>query len=135
MNILTHPSIPHLLGVQTEEKPYSLVMQFLGEGMNSVTVHKLLALHQDMEKHLSLSINEWISILLDIAEALFHVHQKGFLHCDLKSNNVVVSGKKGYLIDFGKACHIAKPTARKYTSFYNHIASEVFARTSSVYFQ
>ena len=35
MNPLTHPSIPHLLGVQTEEKPYSSVMQFLGEGMNS----------------------------------------------------------------------------------------------------
>ncbi len=133
MNILTHPSIPHLLGVQIDEKPYSLVMQFLGEGMKSVTVHKLL--HQDMAKYLSLSTNEWISILLDIAEGLFHVHQKGFLHCDVKSNNVLVSGKKGYLIDFGKACLIARPTARKYSTFYNHIASEVLqgrpASTSS----
>ncbi|CAB4035864.1 serine threonine- kinase, partial [Paramuricea clavata] len=123
MNTLTHPAIPHLLGVQIDGKPYSLVMQFLGVGMESVTVHKLL--HQDMAKHLLLSTNEWISVLHDISEALFHVHQKGFLHCDVKSNNVLVSGKKGYLIDFGKACLIARPAARKYTSFYNHIASEV----------
>jgi serine/threonine protein kinase len=101
MNTPTHPAIPHLLGVQIDEIPYSLVMQFLGEGMESVTVHKLL--HQDMAKHLLLSTNEWISIFHDIAEALFHAHQKGFVHCDVKSNNVLVSGKKGYLIDFGKA--------------------------------
>ena len=74
---------------------------------------------------MSLSNNEWISVLLDITEALFHVHKKGFLHCDVKSNNVLVSGKKGFLIDFGKACPISRPTARKYSSFYNHIATEV----------
>jgi hypothetical protein len=45
-------------------------MQFLGEGMKSVTFHKLL--QQDMAKHLLLSTNEWISFLHDIAEALFH---------------------------------------------------------------
>ncbi len=42
MNALTHASIPHLLGVQIEQKPFSLIMQYLGEGMESVTVHKLL---------------------------------------------------------------------------------------------
>ena len=123
MNALTHASIPHLLGVQIEQKPFSLIMQYLGEGMESVTVHKLL--HQTLAKKMSLSNNEWISVLLDITEALFHVHKKGFLHCDVKSNNVLVSGKKGFLIDFGKACPISRPTARKYSSFYNHIATEV----------
>jgi hypothetical protein len=48
MNALTHASIPHLLGVQIEEKPFSLMMQYLGEGMESVTVHKLL--HQTLAK-------------------------------------------------------------------------------------
>ncbi|CAB4006339.1 serine threonine- kinase HT1-like [Paramuricea clavata] len=124
MNTLTHASIPYLLGVQIEEKPFSLVMQFVGdENLESVTIHKLL--HQTIPKHLLLSANEWISVLLDIAEALFHVHIKGFLHCDVKSNNVLVTGKKGFLIDFGKACLISRPKARKYTSFYNHIATEV----------
>ena len=48
MNALTHASIPHLLGVQIEQKPFSLIMQYLGEGMESVTVHKLL--HQTLAK-------------------------------------------------------------------------------------
>ena len=123
MNTLTHASIPYLLGVQIKERPFSLVMQFLGEDTESVTIHKLL--YQTMAKPLPLTTIEWISILLDIAEALSHVHNKGFLHCDVKSNNVLVAAKKGFLIDFGKACQISRPTARKYTSFYNHIATEV----------
>ena len=77
MNTLTHASIPHLLGVQIEEKPFSLFMHFVGdEDTESVTIHKLL--HQTMPKHLLLSTNKWISVLLEIAEALFHVHIKGF---------------------------------------------------------
>ena len=79
---------------------FATVMQFLGEDTESVTIYKLL--NQTMAKPLSLTTNEWISILVDIAEALFHVHNKGFLHCDVKSNNVLVAGKKGFLIDFGK---------------------------------
>ena len=123
MNALTHASIPYLLGVQIEEKPFSLVMQFLGEEKESVTVHKLL--HQATINLLPLSVNEWISVLLDITDAIYHLHSKGFLHCDIKSNNVLVSGKKGFVIDFGKVCLISRPTARKYTSFYNHTATEV----------
>ena len=86
-----HVSIPYLLGVQIEEKHFSLVMQFNGEATESVTIYKLL--NQTMAKPLSLTTNEWISILVDIAEAVFHVHNKGFLHCDVKSNNVLVAGR------------------------------------------
>ena len=32
------------------------------------------------------------------------------------------------MIDFGKACLITTPTAQKYSSFYNHIASKVLQR-------
>ncbi len=41
-------SIPHLFGVQIEQKPFSLIMQYFGEGRESVTVHKLL--HQTLAK-------------------------------------------------------------------------------------
>ena len=56
----------------------------------------------------------------------------GFPYCVILPNlfsmsirKVSCTVKKGYLIDFGKACLITRSTARKYTSFYNHIASEV----------
>ena len=75
-----------LIRVQIGEKPFSLVMQFVGdENLESVTIHKLL--HQTIPKHLLLSTNEWISVLLDISEALFHVHIKGF--CTVMSSQTM----------------------------------------------
>ena len=123
MNILTHPNIPQLLGVQITSKPYSLIMQFIGEDMKSSTVHQLL---QDSNAESSpLSVAEWISVCVDIVEGVKHMHSKENLHCDLKTNNVLVFKKRGFVIDFGKVCLATKPRARKYTSFYHYIAPEV----------
>lgn len=66
-----------------------------------------------------------MKISLNIANALAHVHKKGYVHCDLKSNNVVFSNGAGYLIDFGKACRLALPSAKRYNKIYPHIAPEV----------
>ena len=42
-------------------------------------------------------------------------HERGFLHNDLKSNNVVIDGSenKPVIIDFGKSCKIVKARLRK----------------------
>lgn len=119
MQALAHTNIPTILGVQIEEKPYSIIMQYLGEGNTSSTVHNLLQGNNNLRK------NDWVKICYNVADALNHVHKKGFLHCDLKTNNVVVFKKEGFLIDFGKACPITSPPAKKYKSFYSHIAPEV----------
>ena len=123
MNILTHPNIPQLLGVQIECKPYALIMEFIGDGMKSSTVHQLL--QESNAKSSPLLMPEWVSVCVDIVEAVDHVHSKGYLHCDLKTNNVLVLRKRGFVIDFGKVCHATKPSAKKYTSFYHYIAPEV----------
>jgi hypothetical protein len=39
---LSHICIPLLLGVQLDKKPISLIMQFIGENSQSITVFKLL---------------------------------------------------------------------------------------------
>ena len=43
------------------------------------------------------------------------IHERGFLHNDLKSNNVVIDGSenKHVIIDFGKSCKIVKARLRK----------------------
>lgn len=123
MNILTHPNIPQLLGVQVACKPYSLIMEFIGEDNKSSTVHQLL--QESSPQGSPLLIGEWISVCVDIVKAVTHMHSKGYLHCDLKTNNVLVWKKTGFVIDFGKVCLTTKPTARKYTKFYHYIAPEV----------
>jgi serine/threonine protein kinase len=64
-------------------------------------------------------------LLINIADALDHMHQRGYLHCDIKSNNVLVAENKGYLIDLGKVCEISRPKVKKYREVYSHIAPEV----------
>ena len=53
------------------------------------------------------STKTWLCICYDITDALDHMHQRGYLHCGLQSNNVSVVQNKGYLIDFGKVCEIS----------------------------
>lgn len=73
-------------------------MQFIGNNLSS-TVYDLL--RQD---DVYLNKRDWMKISFNVADALAHVHKIGYLHCDIKSNNIVVSNGAGFLIDFGKAC-------------------------------
>ena len=123
MNILSHPNIPQLLGVQITCRPYSLIMEFIGQDAKSSTVHQMI--EETSAKSSSLLVHEWVSVCVDITEAVDHIHSKGYLHCYLKTNNVLVFNKRGIVIDFGKACPISKPRAKKYNSFYHYIAPEV----------
>ena len=132
MQLLAHTNIPTILGVQLEQKPFSIVMEFIGEQHCSSTVHDLL------QRDNVLAETDWIKISFNVADALSHMHKKGFLHCDLKTNNIVVSNRKGYLIYFGKACLIASPLAKKYNRNYPHKAPEVlhgsaWSKQSDVY--
>ncbi|MEY2714924.1 MAG: hypothetical protein RIT24_1267 [Planctomycetota bacterium] len=57
------------------------------------------------------TIPEWITIFRDVASALVHVHEKGFVHADMKPNNILWDEKHTKVIDFGQAWRIgsAKP--------------------------
>ncbi|XP_029180751.2 dual specificity testis-specific protein kinase 2-like [Acropora millepora] len=136
MQALSHKNIPTILGVQIQKSPMSLVIEFIGEHDTSITLSKLLSCdnYQEAVKNLQnlLTNNDWLIISHNLAEALSHIHSKGFLHCDdLKSNNVLESNRNGYIIDFGKACHSSFPPAKKYSISYSHIAPEVLKGSPS----
>lgn len=116
MQIFARRCIPHLLGVKVDENPLALIMEFVGEGCQSVTVHKLLFSPSLKKNKCEISIKDWLCICYDITDALHHIHKKGYLHCDLKTDNVLVSQQKGYLIDFGKVQEMAHPSAKEYST-------------------
>ena len=126
MQALTHRNILAIIGVQLEMKPISLIIEFKGEQSTSLTISKLLSSERDVQTvqdlQTLLTTKDWLVISHDLTEALSHIHAKGFLHCDLKANNVLVSDKHGYIIDFGKACDSSYPPAKKYSSCYSHIS-------------
>ena len=126
-----HRGLPLLFGVITKSPPLRLITQFHGEKNSCTTLHKAM-------KKLKLDKPSWQGIVINISEALGHIHKAGVLHNDLKSNNVVME-KRGeqwnpVVIDFGKARLIANPkppmslspsAQEEYRRSYPHIAPEI----------
>ena len=102
-----HPGIPLFFGVCLKEKPVSIVMKFHGDGKDSLTVYKA------SKNKLISEQKEWNTILIEIADALDHVHRCGYAHNDLKSNNVVLETRENerlhpVIIDFGNSVLFSK---------------------------
>ena len=93
-----HPGIPYLFGVCTDRVPYYLVLQcHFMEGC-SITLSKAVSTGVITRS------KELVEILKKTCEALQNIHDKGYLHNDLKGNNVVLDGQKDkpVIIDFAK---------------------------------
>ena len=128
-----HPGIPFLIGV-TLKKPVSLWLKFHGDGEESLTVYKAAKEGKIKEE------SQWKEILWHIADALQHIHHCGFIHNDLKSNNVVLETKDGrkklVIIDFRKSVKKekakkpkAKPLNARDGYKYSYIAPELIDST------
>ncbi|KXJ11744.1 Serine/threonine-protein kinase TNNI3K [Exaiptasia diaphana] len=89
-------------------------------------------------KKLSLveEVRQYISVFTDIADALDYVHGKGYLHNDIKGDNVLLTKDSiyhGVLIDFGKSRKVKHAKMYKlkreeqtiYRNKYWHIAPEL----------
>ena len=116
-----HPNLPFLFGVVTEREPYAIVIQFLGTGKETQTLQKVV--HKRM-----LDKKSTANVFKEIAETLEHIHNKGIVHNDLKSNNVIIQSKNGgsfqpIIIDFGKSEEIRKLKA--YRRKGDYLAPEV----------
>ena len=70
-----------IVGVVTTQEPLCLVTQFHGINGTSSTLHHVTILNV-------ITSPECLDIFVEIYSALKHVHSKGFLHNDIKANNV-----------------------------------------------
>lgn len=99
-----HPGIPHLFGVCSEQVPFYLVLQHHAVEGHSITLLKAVTngLVTDVSMH--------VKILKQTGRILLFLHSNGYLHNDLKGNNVVLDGVNldAILIDFGKSKQISK---------------------------
>ena len=104
-----HPNFPFYFGVSVNMKPFYLVTQFIGENA-SLTFSKAIG-DQVISHHSHVR-----SVMLGISEALIHLHANGWLHNDLKRNNVLLKPIKNdkfhpVLIDFGRATKLSQSKA------------------------
>src|SRR6056297_4334627 len=87
---LRHPNIVSIYDVGVLEDKYYIIMEFLEGG----------DLKQKLEA--GLSVDESIAILKQMASALAHAHDKGFIHRDIKSQNIMFRADgTAVLTDFG----------------------------------
>ena len=97
-----HPGIPLLFGVMLQQRKVGIIMQFHGnEDGQSLTIYKA-AKHGIVKEE-----EAWNAVFCNVADALHHVHDCGFIHNDLKTNNVVLETRDGIpspvIVDFGKS--------------------------------
>ena len=129
INIAPHRCIPMFFGVVCNSRPFMLVMQLCTRQYESLTLMKLIVRNSEI-----IADNELLTIMCRLAATLHHVHQNGFLHNDLKVDNVVLVKDPSVnrqwqpmMIDFGEATRLAMNFRKKYRSFHAHIDPEVLS--------
>ena len=113
---LSHPNLPQFFGICTEELPYCIVMQFEGI-QNDGSQPQPLTLHQELQNGNILLGMDWISVCMQLSEAVRYLHfDVEMLHNDIKPDNVLLSNTHRklnesqipfvVLSDFGKATSV-----------------------------
>jgi len=100
---LSHPVIVGVYDVDATGDAPALIMELVdGESLAA-----------RLERDGPLAEREAVAIVADLAEALFHAHQQGVIHRDLKPGNVLLDRKgRTRLVDFGIAHSLAEASAR-----------------------
>lgn len=91
--VITHPNICPVFGIEEHEDNVFIVMGFIeGESLNRVIGKGALATEQALD------------YALEIAAGLREAHEKGIVHRDIKSSNIIITPRGNAVItDFGLA--------------------------------
>ncbi|MDA8402913.1 MAG: serine/threonine-protein kinase, partial [Desulfobacteraceae bacterium] len=96
---LRHTNIVSIYDVGVYENKYYIIMEYLEGG----------DLKQNIKR--TLPVAQALKILRQIASALAHAHDKGFIHRDIKSQNIMFRGDgTAVLTDFGIVKDLASDT-------------------------
>ena len=160
LNVRPHMFLPIVYGVSIERRPFLMISKFYG----SLSTKRSTTLQYYLKKYTRADGNkdnpsgslfpevsissklpkndrELLQVAENICEGLDHIHQSGYLHGDIKSNNILIikysCNIMPKIIDFGKSCMINSPsyscvTVKSEKDYenaklkYPHMATEMF---------
>ena len=98
--------VPHCYGICTRKR--ALIMSLLTINGTSTSLYSAVTNHSSLISTPKLAVQ----ILTDVASGLKFIHTKGFLHNDLKLDNIVLGKScsrplRAFVVDFGKACKMS----------------------------
>lgn len=102
-----HPNLPFVLGVCMKETPYLMVTQFYGKAKKSFPLNKAV-------NRAIIEFENMRETFQQIVDAINFIHEAGWLHNDIKENNVLTHRAtprewKPAVIDFGKSRQLSNP--------------------------
>jgi serine/threonine protein kinase len=103
---IRHPHITPILNSGQFGADLFLVMPHMESG----------SLRTRLEKDRQLSVESVVDVVRAIGSALQHAHELGFIHRDVKPENILFSGDEAYLSDFGIARAVERVTGDSTTS-------------------
>jgi TolB-like protein/Flp pilus assembly protein TadD len=101
---LQHPNIVGILAAgEVDGLPYYIMPFIDGESLRAL-----------LERTGSVSPQQTVAVLRDVARACAYAHERGIMHRDIKPDNVLLSGGAAMITDFGiaKALSVAQRPSR-----------------------
>lgn len=94
---LSHPSVVTYLGYRADDQSCSAAMELMDGDVKVLMQQKL---QEDSAREAPFSIMEACDMMLQVAEGVHYIHEKGIVHRNLKSNSVLFKRSKGPDIDY-----------------------------------
>ena len=85
---ISHPHVVCIFGVLEEEGTFSLLMEMLNEDLRTFLIERA-KVTKDREPPFPLLLS--LDVLMQVAQAMRHLHKVGVIHFDLKSLNILIS--------------------------------------------
>jgi serine/threonine protein kinase len=104
---LEHPSIPRCLASFEYRKQMYMVIEYV----QGQTVEDLI-----FERGAVFSESEALNTVRRLMEIVRFVHEKGYVHLDIRIPNVMLEGEQLHLIDFGLASRLGEPVRAEFGS-------------------